>query len=123
MFGKQVDMIFNEHDIADLKVFVHASGCIADKECMYTQCFHYSYRKGDFLHIIAFVIVKTTGHHHYLLVSDGSEDQFTGMTFYSRLREVWNYGVWQFFGNGYGFGKSPQTAAQDDAIFRQCSQL
>ena len=57
--------------------------------------------KGNLLHIISFIEMESAFHCHNILATQLSEDEFAGMAFYGRNREVWYLAVWEFIAISY----------------------
>ena len=114
MFGHEIDVVGDEHQIADFEVGIHTSGSIAHEELLNAQFVHHTYGEGDLLHVIAFVVVEAAFERHDFFTTQTTEYETAAMTFYCRNGEVGNIGVREGI---YYFDFCCQTAqacAQDD---------
>ena len=114
VLGEEVDMVADEHDVADAEVGVHAAGGVADTEHADAQFVHHALRIGHLLHGVALVVVEATLHGQHLLVSQASEEQTPLMALHGRDGEVGNGSIGNGVNNFYLFGQTAQTCAQDD---------
>ena len=96
MFGKEIDVVTDNHNITDGKIGIHTSGCIRNEEMLYPQFLHDTHREGNLFHIVSLVIVKTPLHSHDIFLSQFSEYQLPLMPFYCRHREIGNLGIRNF---------------------------
>ena len=69
MLGHKVDVVGDEHEVANFEVGIHAARCIAHKEVLNAQFVHHANRKGYLLHVVTFVIVETTLQGHDVLTA------------------------------------------------------
>jgi hypothetical protein len=83
-------MIAQDHQITDLLVVSKSSRSIGNKQFFDAKIFHHSHREGDLLHGISFVIMESSLHTYDGFFSQRTKDQFPGMTFNCRNREIWN---------------------------------
>ena len=90
MFWEEVDVIGNNHQIANLEAGVHATRSIGNEERLDAEFVHDTNREGDFLHGVAFIKVETSLHGHDIYPAQLSEDKFAGMAFYRGNWEVRN---------------------------------
>ena len=88
MFREQIDMVGDDHQVANLEGWIHATCCIGDKECLDAQLVHDANGEGDSLHAVAFVVVETSLHGQDVNTSQLAEDELAGVAFYGRDREV-----------------------------------
>ena len=100
MLGEEIDVISDDHEVADMEGGVHASCGIGDEERLHPQFVHNTYREGDFLHGIAFVEMKASLHGDDVHSSEFSENEFAGMSLNGGQWEVWNVlvGILSLFG-------------------------
>ena len=118
MFGEVVDMIGDNHQVADFKSFVCTTAGVGYKQCFDAQLTHYTYRESHFLHGITFIIMETPLHCHDVFVAQLAENQFTAMTFDSRYREVRNIRILYFILLGDLVCQTAKSGAKDDGCFR-----
>jgi len=60
--GRHVDVVADDHQVADAEGGVDAAGCIGDEEVFDAEAFHHAHGEGHFRHRISFVIVKPSLH-------------------------------------------------------------
>ena len=73
---EQVDVVGDNHYVANLELLVHASGSVADKEGLHTDGFHDANRECNLLHVVAFIVVETARHSYYFASAQTTEDKF-----------------------------------------------
>ena len=96
MLWEEVDVVVDNHQVADLELWVHTSRGIAYEESLDAQLEHHALREGYFLHIISLIEVESAFHCHDVLAAQLSEDELACMSFYGRYREVRNLTIWEF---------------------------
>ena len=96
MLWEEVDVVDDNHQVADLELRVHAARGIAYEEGFDTQLEHHALREGYFLHIVSLIEVESAFHRHDVLAAQLSEDELACMSFYGRYREVRNFTIWEF---------------------------
>ena len=96
MLWEEVDVIGDDHQVANLEARVHTTSGIADEERLDAQLIHHTYWEGHFFHRIALIVVETTFHSHDINTSEFSEDEFSAMALYCRYREVGNITIGNF---------------------------
>ena len=101
MLGEEVDMVGNNHQIANLEGRIHATGSIRDKECLDAQFVHDAYGEGHFLHVVSLVVVEAALHSHDVYATQFAEDEGTSVTLDGRYGEVRNLTVGDFQLIGY----------------------
>ena len=101
MLWEEVDVVIDNHQVADFEVRIHTSRCIAYEEGLDAQFMHHALREGNLLHIISFIVMESAFHCHDILAAQLAEDEFAGMTFYGRNREVGYFAVWEFITISY----------------------
>ncbi len=65
IFREEVDMVGDDHHVANAEFLVHTTGCIADKEGHDAEFAHHADWECHLLHVVAFVVVEATLHGHY----------------------------------------------------------
>jgi hypothetical protein len=90
VFRQEIDMVADEHEIADFKIGVDTACGITYKKFPNTEFIHYAYGKSYRLHVIAFVVVETAFQSHYLTVAQFAEKQAAGMPLNGRYGEIGN---------------------------------
>ena len=93
MLGEEVDVVGDNHQVANLKGGVHASGRIADEEGLDAQLVHDPYGECHFLHGVALVVVETALHGHDIHPTELTENQLSAMSLDSRHGEVGNIAI------------------------------
>ena len=88
-----VDVVGDNHQVANLEVRIGATSSIADEKSLDTQFIHDPNGERDLLHRIALIIMEATLHGHHILAAKFSEDEFSGMALYCGYREVWDIAV------------------------------
>ena len=96
MLWEEVDVVVDNHQVADLELRVHTSRCIAYEESLDAQFEHHALWESYFLHIISLIEVESAFHRHDVLAAQLSEDELACMSFYGRYREVRNFTIWEF---------------------------
>ena len=90
MLREEIDMISDDHQVADIELGVHTSSGIRHEEGLDAQFVHHAYREGDLLHRVAFVEVEAPLHGQNINATQFAENQFTTMSLNSRDREIGN---------------------------------
>ena len=75
MFWQEVDVVGDEHEVANLKFWIHTSRGVADEEVFDAQFIHDTDREGDLLHVVAFIIMETSFERHDFLAAQATEEQ------------------------------------------------
>ena len=88
MLREEVDMVGDNHQVANLEGGIHTTSGIRDKERLNAQLVHHTNGEGDFLHVIALVVVKTALHGHDVYTTELAKDEGTSMSFYGRNGEI-----------------------------------
>ena len=101
MLWEEVDMVIDNHQVADFEVRIHTSRCVTDEEGLDAQFMHHAFREGNLLHVISFIVMESAFHCHDVLAAQFTEDEFAGMAFYGRNREVGYLAVWEFITISY----------------------
>lgn len=101
MLRKEVDMIIDDHEVANFKIGIHATGGIANEEGFNSQFIHYTFGESNFFHRVALVEVKTAFHGHDIFSPKLAKDKFTGMSFDSANGKVGNIFVGELVAIGY----------------------
>ena len=93
MLWEEVDMIGDNHDVADLEFGVHTTCGIRDEQRLDAEFVHHSDRECHILHRVALIEVETTLHGEDVNTPEFTENQFATMTFHCRYGEVGNLRV------------------------------
>ncbi len=71
---EEVDMVGDNHEVANLEGRVHAAGSVGDEEGLDAQLVHHSDGEGHLLHVIAFVVMEASLHSQNVHASEFAED-------------------------------------------------
>ena len=93
VLGEHVDVVGDNHQVANLEGRVHTAGGIRHEEGLDAQFVHDAHGEGDFLHGVALVVVEAALHGQDVYPAKFAEYQFATMTFHGRYREVGNVGI------------------------------
>jgi hypothetical protein len=88
MLREEVDVVVDDHQVAYAECRVHATRGVAHKQRLDAQLIHHTLGEGHLLHAVAFVVVKAAIHGHDVLATQLAEDEFAGVAFYCRHREI-----------------------------------
>ena len=80
MLWEEVDVVGDNHQVADSEGRVHASGGIGDIECADAELIHDAHGEGDLLHGVALIIVEASLHGQDVDASELAEDEFAGVS-------------------------------------------
>ena len=80
MFWKEIDVICDNHQVANIELRVHATCSIRNKEGLDAQFVHHTYREGNFLHRITLIEVETSLHGQNIHTAQLSEDELATMS-------------------------------------------
>ena len=81
MLREEVDVVGNDHQVANLECRVHATGSIRHEERLDAQFVHDTYREGHFLHRVAFIEVEAALHGEDIDTAKLAENQFAAVSF------------------------------------------
>ena len=84
----QVDVIFNDHDVGELELVVHAARGIGQQQNLDPQCLHHADREGHLLHGVTFIEMEASLHRHDVEPLQAPADQLPGVRFDSRFGKV-----------------------------------
>ena len=101
MLGEQVDVVGDDHDVADEELGIHASGGVAHEERLDAQLVHHAYGERHFLHRVALVVVEAALHGHDILAAKLSEDELAGMSLDGADGEVGDFAIGELVGVSY----------------------
>ena len=93
MLWEEIDMVGDNHDVADLEFGVHTTCGIRDEQRLDAQFVHHTYWECHVLHRVALIEVETTLHGEDVNTPEFTENQFATMAFHCRYREVGNLRV------------------------------
>ena len=75
MFWQEVDVVGDEHEVANFKFRIHTSRGVADEEVFDAQFIHDTDRESHLLHVVAFIIMETSFERHDFLAAQATEEQ------------------------------------------------
>ena len=84
MFREHIDVVSDDHQVANLELRTHTSGSIGNEQRLDAQFVHHPNRKGNFFHPISFIEMETSFHGHDVLAAEFAENQLPGMSLYCR---------------------------------------
>ena len=90
MFWEKINMIGNDHQVANLELRIHASCSIGNEKRLDAQFVHHTNRECNLLHGVSLIEVEASLHGHDIHSSQLSKNQFSTMTFDSGYRKVGN---------------------------------
>ena len=90
MLREEVDMVGDNHQVADAECGVHTASGIADKECLDTQFVHHTDRERHFFHRVSLVEMEAALHGQNVDATEFAEDQFAAVALDGGYREVRN---------------------------------
>ena len=93
VLGEEVDVVSDDHQVANLEGGVHATGSIRHEESLDAQLVHDAYGERYFLHGVALVIVEAALHGHDVYTTKLTEDERTGVALDGRYGEVGDFSV------------------------------
>ena len=114
MLGHEVDVVGDEHEVADLEVGVHAARRIAHKEVLDAQLIHDTHGEGHLLHVVTLVVVEAALQGHDLLAAQAAEDEFARVSLDCRHGEVGYVIVGEGYFHLYFLREAAQPRAEHD---------
>ena len=93
MLGEEINVIGDDHQIADIELRVHAASGIRHKESLDAQFVHDTHGEGYLLHRVALVVMEAPLHGQNIHATQFAEDQFSAMSLNGRDREIRNVGI------------------------------
>jgi hypothetical protein len=82
MLREEVDMVGDDHQVANLECRIHATCSIRYEEGLDAQFVHDTDREGDLLHVVALIVVETALHGEDIYTSELTEDELAAVSFY-----------------------------------------
>ena len=114
MLGEHVYVVGNYHEVTDDEPGVHASGGVRYKKCLDAKLAHHAYGECHLLHRVTLIEMETSLHGHYLLVAQLAENEFAGVAFHGREREIWDVLVLYLVLVGNLVHKAAETCTKND---------
>ena len=75
MLGEEIDMVRDNHQVADLERGVHAAGGVTHEQCLDAKLIHHANRKRHLLHRVTLVVVETALHSQNVLLAKLADNQ------------------------------------------------
>lgn len=101
MLWEEVDMVADNHKVANLEIRVHASGSVAYEESLNAKLVHNTHRERHFLHRISLVVVESSLHGKDILTAKLAKYELTGMSLNRGNREIRNVLIFERVGISY----------------------
>lgn len=101
MLREAVDVVGDDHDVANVEFRVHTARCVAYKKHFYAQFIHHAYGECYILHGVSFIEMEASLHGDDVLVAEFAENQFSAMSFDCRDREIGDVGIVEFVAVSY----------------------
>ena len=79
---EEIDVVVNNHQVAYVKLRIHAARSIADEEGFDAQFIHDALWECYLFHAVTLIEVETAFHSHDVFAAQFSEDEFSCMSFY-----------------------------------------
>ena len=93
VLGEEVDVVGDNHEVANLEFGVHTSRGIAHEESLDTKFVHHANGERNLLHRVALVVVEASLHSHDVLAAQFTKDYFAGMALNRRYGEIGDFGI------------------------------
>ena len=81
MLGEHVDVVGDDHQVADAEHGVHTARCVRHEERVDAQFVHDTNRERHVLHAVALVEVEAAFHGHDILLAEFAENEFSTVSF------------------------------------------
>ena len=81
MLGEEVDVVGDDHKVANAEIGAHAASRIRHEELLDAQFVHHAFWEGYLLHRPTFVVVEASLHGQYVLIAKFAEDELAGVSF------------------------------------------
>ena len=114
MFGEEIDVIGDEHHVADAHFGREATRCVGDKERFNPQFIHDTDGEGYLLHVVTFVVVEASLHGKYFFSAQSAEQEATGVTFDRRNGKMRDVGVGKLLYHFDFLCQAAETCAEHD---------
>ena len=111
MFGHEVDVVGDEHEVANAECGVHAARGVANEEVLDAQFVHDANGEGHLLHVVAFVVVKASLHGHHVLAAQTAEEELAAVSLHGAHGKVGNVAIGHGVHYFYFVGQMSQSCA------------
>jgi hypothetical protein len=108
-------MIGNDHEVAGMEGGIDSSGGVGNKEIFYARNLHYPNGKGDLLHGISLVEVKTPLHGDYGFAAKVSGYEIATVTVSGGFHKVRNISIWNGLGIADPGGEVSESASENNS--------
>ena len=117
VFGEQVDMVADNHQISDFEVGVHPPGGVRNQQIFHAQRLHHPHGESHLLHVVALIVMEPALHGQHVHAAQLAHDELAAVPFHGRYGEVRdafirNLRLVRQFGH-----QVAQSRSQDDADF------
>ena len=116
-------MIGDNHNVTDLKLFVHAACRVRYEKCPDTEHLHDSDRECHLFHVVTFIIMETALHGHHTFAAKHTENQVAAVTLDCRDGEIGDFLVGNIKFIGDVVNEAAETGAEDYRYFRHIGDL
>ena len=93
VLGEEIDVVGDDHEVANLEGGVHATGSIGDEERLDAQFVHDADGERHLLHVVALVVVESALHGHDVDAPEFAEDELAAMSFDGGNGEVGDFAI------------------------------
>ena len=93
MLGEEIDVVSDDHEVANLESGVHAACSVGDEERLDAQFVHDANGERHLLHVVAFVVVESALHGHDVDAPEFAEDELAAMSFDGGYGEVGDFAI------------------------------
>ena len=93
VFGEEIDVVGDDHEVANLEGGIHATGSIGDEERLDAQFVHDADGERHLFHGVALVVVEAPLHGHDVYAAQLAEDECAGVSLDGGDGEVGYLGV------------------------------
>ncbi len=93
MLGEEIDVVGDDHEVANLECGVHAACSVGDEERLDAQFVHDTNGERHLLHVVSLVVVESALHGHDVDAPEFAEDELAAMSFDGRYGEVGDFAI------------------------------
>ena len=123
MLGEHVDVVVDDHQLANLEIGVHATGRVAQEQRLDAQLVHHADGVGYGLHVVALVVVETTLHGQYIHATQLAENQFAAVALDGGDRKIGDLLIGDLGTVSNLCGQVAEAGAQYNTYFGLCFHL
>ena len=81
MFWEEVDVVSDNHQVANLELWVHTACSIRNKQCLNPQLIHHADGEGNLFHRVTLIVMETSLHSYDIDTAQFAENQLAAMSF------------------------------------------